>query len=370
MHKGNLFAAVLIFAAGALASCSGAHGQREEYTEKPVAVTLATATVDAQDAILASGQVEAVQTTSISTRMMGRIRSIYVKPGDKVRKGQLLVAISDEDIRAKAAQTDALIAEAEAGYATAEKDFHRFSRLYEEQSATAKELDMATLQYRSAKARLDAARQMRREVNASFSYSNLTAPFEGVITQKLAEAGGVASPGIKILTLERDGILQVAASIAETDIANIHVGDSATMEIASGGGSLGGRIFGGKVTQLDPSSIFTDGQYPVKISIYGYAGRGLYAGMFVHVRIPLKAVRQMGNGVVLVPSSAIVNHDDLTGIYTISAGNTALLRWVRLGRAYGSKVEVISGLSKGEKFISSSEGRLFNGSPVTINHSN
>jgi hypothetical protein len=64
--------------------------------------------------------------------------------------------------------------------------------------------------------------------------------------------------------------------------------------------------------------------------------------------------------------SAIINRDELTGIYTVSANNTALLRWIRLGKTYGDKVEVISGLSKNEKFICSSESKLYNGAPVVV----
>jgi hypothetical protein len=88
--------------------------------------------------------------------------------------------------------------------------------------------------------------------------------------------------------------------------------------------------------------------------------------MFASVSIPVKDIRQVKNDVVLVPLSAIINRDELTGIYTVSATNTALLRWIRLGKTYGDKAEVISGLSKDEKFIRSSESKLYNGAPVTV----
>ena len=166
---------------------------------------------------------------------MGRITDIFVKTGDRVNKGQLLARVWDEDIKAKRAQADAMIAEAEGAYATAQKDYDRFNNLYKQQSATAKELDNATLQYNSAKARVAAAKQMRSEVNANLSYSSLTAPFSGVVTQKLAEVGSIANPGMPILTIEQDGTFQVSASIAESDISNIHLGDVANMQIKSTG---------------------------------------------------------------------------------------------------------------------------------------
>ena len=142
-----------------------------------------------EPAVLASGEVEAVQTANISTRVMGRITNIFVKVGDRVNKGQLLATVWDEDIKAKRAQADAMITEAEAAYATAKKDYDRFNNLYKQQSATAKEIDNVTLQYNSAQARVAAAKQMRTEVNANLSYNSLTAPFSGVVTQKLGRSG-------------------------------------------------------------------------------------------------------------------------------------------------------------------------------------
>ncbi|MBI1781254.1 MAG: efflux RND transporter periplasmic adaptor subunit [Sphingobacteriales bacterium] len=352
---------LLAIAVTGLISCGGNKEQQKETNEKPVAVTLSTTSAGVQNAILASGQVEAVQTANISTRVMGRITNIYVKAGDKVNKGQLLATISDEDIRAKRAQTDAMIAEAEAAYANAQKDYDRFNNLYKQQSATAKELDNVTLQYNSAKARVDAAKQMRSEVNASLSYSSLTAPFSGVVTQKLAEVGSIANPGMPIVTIEQSGILQVSASIAESDISNIHLGDAATLLIKSTG-----KNFEGKVIQLNPSSQFTGGQYIVKISIPESAKKDIYSGMFVSVTIPLKEAKETNPNVILVPASAIVNRDELTGIYTVSENKTALLRWIRLGKNYGDKVEVISGLANNEQFILSAEGKLYNGAPVVV----
>jgi RND family efflux transporter MFP subunit len=332
-----------------------------ETNEKPVAVILSTASTGTQPQILASGKIEAVQTANISTRVMGRITNIFVKEGDVVSKGQVLAQVWDEDIKAKRAQADAMIAEAESAYVTAQKDYDRFNNLFKQQSATAKELDNVTLQYNSAKARVAAAKEMRSEVNAVLSYSSLTAPFSGVVTQKLAEAGSIANPGMPILTIEQNGVFQVSASIAESDISNIHLGDLANIQIKSNA-----KSFDGKIIQINPSSQFTGGQYIVKISIPATAKKDIYAGMFASVSIPMKDTRQEKTDVTMVPLSAIVNRDELTGIYTVSANHTALLRWVRLGKTYGDKVEVISGLSKDEKFIRSAESKLYNGAPVVV----
>jgi multidrug efflux pump subunit AcrA (membrane-fusion protein) len=68
----------------------------------------------------------------------------------------------------------------------------------------------------------------------------------------------------------------------------------------------------------------------------------------------------------MIPCEALVTQGQLTGVYTVSQSQTALLRWVRLGREYGEQVEVISGLQPGETLIISAEGKLYNGAPLRI----
>ncbi len=363
-HKQSYTLATLLLALTItlLSACSGGNDPKTVPPVAAVPVTLGKAGTASGDAILASGQVEAAQTAGISTRVMGRINAIYVKEGDRVSRGQVLASISDDDIRAKRAQTGAMIAEAEAAFATVQKDYDRFSQLFKEQSATARELDQVTLQYNSAKQRVEAARQMRNEVNAMLSYTSLTAPFSGVVTRKMAEAGTIASPGMPLLTLEQTGILQISASVAESDISRLQTGDPAEVEVKSSG-----VRFRGAITQLVPSSQFTGGQYMVKISIPESARKDMYAGMFVRVAFPVKqAAPAAGNQLLMIPVSAVVFRDELTGIYTLGQNNTALLRWIRLGRQAGDQVEVISGLGKEESYILSAEGKLYNGVPVTV----
>lgn len=358
---------ISVFAATALlslAACSGDKTETVAKTQTPIAVQTAVAggTNINAGVLEASGQVEASQSVNISTRVMGYITQMKVKVGDRVHAGQLLFTVNSNDITAKRAQTDALITQAEAAQRAAQKDLDRYTALYKQQSASAKELDQVTLQFQSAKANADAARQMRNEVSAQLAYTSVTAPFAGIITQKLADAGSMANPGMPVLTLEQSGNLQVSASIPETQIAAVKLGDEVTMSIESAN-----KTITGKVIQVNPSSQFTGGQYIVKISVPAAEAKQLYAGMYVHLRIPVKGTAAAKeSGKILVPTKAIITRDQLTGLYTISSQNTALLRWVRLGATSGDQVEVLSGLAANETFILSAEGRLYNGAPVTI----
>ena len=326
-------------------------------------VTVNSPAADLKQGLTVSGQIEAARSANISTRVMGYITRIYVKVGDRVSKGELLATISNDDILAKRAQTDAMVTEADAGYKNAQKDYERFTTLYKEQSASAKELDNMTLQYSSAKARLEAAKQMRNEVNATLHYTSLTAPFSGTVTQKMTDAGSMANPGMPLLTIEQSGSYQVSALVPENEIRLIDEGAAATVTISAANKAINGRI-----VQINQSSINTGGQYIIKVQIPDSEKQDLFAGMYATLVIPVKKTIKSTttDEQVMVPISAIEYKDQLTGLYTVGSNHTALLRWVRLGKTKGNQVEVLSGLSANEKFIVSAEGRLYNGVTVKI----
>lgn len=345
-----------------LSSCSRAPEKETISSGSPVKVTSATPRMNTLSGIHTSGQIQAAETANISTRVMGYITKIQVKVGDRVQKGQLLATISNDDMMAKKAQVEAQYILAQSAYVNAEKDYQRFTELHIQKSASDKELENITLQYNAAKAQVETAKQMRNEVNAMLAYTNLTAPFNGVVTQKLSDVGSIASPGMPILVVEQPSGFQVHATVTENDINKIKEGASASILIKSTGKQLTG-----KVTEVSQSSQFTGGQYPLKINIDTKDQSGIYTGMYVNVFIPTKESEQAESKTSnpMIPLTSIVNRDQLTGIYTISDDKTALLRWVRLGKTVGEEVEVLSGLSMHEKFIKSAEGKLFNGAPVT-----
>lgn len=340
-------------------SCGGHEDPKQEAVIAPVLVTLSSPENQAGEGIRVSGRIESRQTAQVSTRIMGTITRLFVKVGDPVRKGQTLATISSQDIQAKRAQTLASIAEAEAHLRNAQKDYDRFTNLYNKQSASAKELDNVTLQYKAAKSRLEAAQQMKNEVNAMMAYSTLTAPFDGVVTLRSADEGDMANPGMPVVTIEQTGELVVSATVSESDIPFLKKGDKARVDIRSQG-----KIITAQIVETNPSSQFTGGQYQVKLSLAKADRKDLFPGMYVDVIFSPGERRRTASETVLVPSSSLVKKDQLTGIYTISSQQTALLRWIRVGKTYGDKVEVLSGLSPSDTYVVHAESPLYNGTPV------
>ncbi len=352
-------AIVLLVGSALLAACSG--NQHDEVKkDKPVIVSVSSAAQQSSNSITASGRVESKETAVISTRVMGFVTSIKVKAGDKVQKGQLLATISNSDILAKRAQAQAMIAEADAALVDAQKDYERFQDLYKKQSASTKELENVTLKYNSIKAKAEAAHQMKNEADAMLAYTNLTAPFAGTVIQRAVDEGSMANPGMPIIMMEQAGGFQITASVTESEISNLKAGATAQVVIKSIG-----KNFNGKIVEVSPSSQFNGGQYLIKVSIPENEKQGLYSGMYATLSIGIDKKGMEGSN-LLVPSAAIVKKDQLTGIYTVSDNQQALLHWVKLGKNVGNDVEVLSGLSANEKFIVQSEGKLYNGVPVQV----
>ena len=311
--------------------------------------------------VSASGKIEAENSANLSTRMMGYVTKVNVKVGQKVSQGQLLVSLNNTDLQAKKAQVNASITQAQAGYNNAKKDYDRFVNLFAQQSASQKELDDMTARYEMAKAGLEAAKQMRNEINAQFAYSNISAPFSGVVTNTFVKEGDMANPGMPLVSIEGAKKLQVTAMVSESDIASIIQGMKVNVLVKS----INQEVEG-KVSEISLSAKNTGGQYLVKIDL-GKSEAKILSGMFVNVQFPIeKKATTITSDKVLIPVNALVKEGQLTGIYTIGSGNVAILRWLRIGKTFGDQVEVLSGLSSNEQYIVSSDGKLFNGAKVSI----
>lgn len=351
---------ILTLSLSLLFSCGSDQNEVKTLVAIPVKVS---GTVENMNSpfVTASGKIEAENSANVSTRMMGYVTKVHVKVGQKVGAGQLLVSINNSDLQAKKAQVDASILQATAGYNNAKKDYDRFVALFNQQSASQKELDDMTARFEMAKAGLEGAKQMRNEVMAQFNYANITAPFSGTVTNSFVKEGDMANPGMPLVSVEGVSKLQVTAMVSESDISNIKNGIPVNVIIKSQS-----KQVSGKVSEVSLSAKNTGGQYLVKVTL-DKMDTTILSGMFVNVQFPIenKTTTTAKSAQVLVPETALVRQGQLTGVYTI-ANNTAMLRWLRIGKTYGDKVEVLSGLNADEPYIVFSEGKLFNGAKVSV----
>lgn len=344
---------------GLLVSCSG--DKEKTASELPAIAVTVNETAESQSGnfVVASGKIEAENSANISTRMMGYVTSVKVKTGQKVTEGQLLATISNADLQAKKAQAEAGVAQATAAYNSAKRDYDRFVVLFSQNSASQKEMDDMTTHFDMAKAGLEVAEQMKNEVLAQFSYSNITAPFSGTVTGTFVKEGDMANPGMPIVSVEGASKLQAVVMVSESEISDIHNGMETSITIKSLE-----KTVKGKVTEVSTSARNTGGQYIVKIDLD--KTENVLSGMFVNAVFPIERSAESSNELVLIPKNAVISQGQLQGIYVVNDNDTAILRWLRLGKTFGNDIEVLSGLSSGEKYVVEADGRLFNGAKVTI----
>lgn len=340
-----------------LVACSG---KTEKTASSAAAVSVQTATVGSEQnaaVVSVSGKIEAANSANISTRMMGYVTQLAVKMGQKVQQGQLLVSINNTDIQAKKAQTDAGILQAKAAYNNAKKDYDRFKNLFEQQSATQKELDDMTARLSMAQATLEGAQQMRNEVIAQLAYANVRAPFSGVITGTFVKEGDMANPGMPLVSMEGGAQWQAVAMVPESQISGIKSGMKASILVKSIGKTLAGTV-----TEVSASAQNTGGQYLVKVSLE-HPDPKVLSGMFVRVDLATgtQTPTQNNTNGISVLSQALVHSGQLSGVYVVSPEHKALLRWLRLGKTTGNQTEVLSGLASGETYVVSASEKLYNG---------
>ncbi len=358
--KRNKFITALFALSLLIVSCGSDHKTSVAQNMDPVAVKISNLQADNENPfVTASGKIEAANSANLSTRTMGYVNKTYVKVGDKVRKGQLLISINNADLQAKRAQVNANITKANAAFTIAEKDYNRFKNLFAHNSASQKEMDDITAHYEMAKAGLEAANQMKNEIDAQFAYVNIRSPFNGVVTNKFIEVGDMANPGVPLIAVESPKYFKVIAMVPESDISQIKSGTKVNVLVKSIN-----KMVSGKVTEVSTSAKNTGGQYLVKV-VLNKTDASILSGMFATVQFPVEKNTNTVS-IVLIPTTAIVKNGGLKGVYTVSEQNTALLRWLRLGKTYGDKIEVLSGLNADEQYIVSADGKLFNGAKVII----
>ncbi len=345
-----------------MSSC-GHKSSHHKTDKKPMAVTVVTPTVRQADNIIASGRVQSNDIARLGTRIMGYVQKVAVLKGQKVRKGQLLVMISDQELQAKKVQAQSMVNQAKAAYDVAKLDEARFARLLAKGSCSSKEYENVKLHYDAITANLKAAQEMVREVQAHLTYTQIKAPFAGLVTDVQADQGSLAHPGMPLVTVEKAGDMVIQTQIGESAIALLQVDSLASISVPAAK-----MHFKAKITEHSMSSVATGGQYQVTVAVPQDIQGKLLSGMHVEVQLPLRQnnVDTESQQGIWIPSNVLVSQGDLVGVYVVTKDQQALLKWVRLGRSQGAYVEILSGVSLQDNLIVPAGKRLYNGAHVNV----
>jgi len=355
---------------GGLSGCSSGQRGRPAAPEtiSNVAVIVAQKTT-VPDWLEAVGTVRAAQTSQIASQTMGNIVEIHAQEGDRVRGGQILASIDDAQPRAAVEQAAAAVTAAEkevsaadSSLALAEATLKRYQQLYEKKSVSPQEFDEIKARHQSAEARRDMARAGQAQSNAALSqartslgYTRIRAPFAGMVIEKRADAGTLASPGMLIFTVEDTRSYRLEATVDESDIRLLRVGQTVPVLLDA----LGNTELSGKVVQIVPAADPASRSFLVKVQLP--ADARLHSGLFGRARFS-----RGDRSALLIPQAATVARGQLQAVYVLDENRIAGLRYVTLGKAVGQQVEVLSGLQDGEKLIAAPGSRDLSGRQIAL----
>ncbi|MGA3018512.1 MAG: efflux RND transporter periplasmic adaptor subunit [Bryobacteraceae bacterium] len=366
-----------------LAGCGEAPKEKAAASSSPaVAVSAVTAATETWPSIYeATGTVRARTSAVISAKLMGYVREVKVQAGDRVREGQLLVTLDARDLdvnsrRAEAAreevrtgvpEADSAVAAAKANLDLAQATFGRMQELFQKKSISNQEFDEASAKLKAAQAGYDMARERRVQLNAKLaqadeevrstevarSYAEVLAPFAGLVIAKSVEPGSLALPGAALFTIEREGAYRLEASVDEGHLAAIRVGQAVSVTLDGVDRALEARV-----SEIVPAVDAASRAYTVKIDLP--AVPALRSGVFG------RATFQLGSRPLLeIPAGAVTERGQLQSIFVADNG-IARMRLITAGQKAKDRVEVLSGLSAGERVIFPVPRGLADGARVEV----
>jgi RND family efflux transporter MFP subunit len=316
-------------------------------TAVPVRVEAAGPAADA-GRIEASGVIAFKRETSLSFKTGGVIKAYAVDIGDAVKAGQLLVSADLTDVSGRRA-------ESEAAYAQAKAALERAEQLAEKGFATDARLDEARAAFQRAQAARNSAR-------FDESRAALTAPSDGVVLIKHAEAGQQMAPGAPVITIGDAGSgLILTAAVSDHQIERIQIGDLARIRAAT----RDAQTIPGRVTRLGSKADRITGAFDVEITIDAVPP-GLRSGS-VGTAMIIPSVASTDMDLMAIPAIALLEgRGDLAYVYVVKPDNTAVRVAVTVARFLDEKVLLKQGLKRGDRVVVAGGAYLRNGQKVTI----
>ncbi|MBB1074639.1 efflux RND transporter periplasmic adaptor subunit [Rhodoferax sp. 4810] len=285
------------------------------------------------------GVVQPVHQSTISAQTGGRLVSMAVKPGDRVKAGQLLATINDSETQAGVQSSQAQVAQAQAQLRNAQANFERTRDLMAKGFISSAAMDSADAQLKSAQAARDQAGAGARQAGLSQGFTRVAAPFEGWVLQTQAEVGDLAMPGTPLLTLYAPTPLRAVVQMPVSRANALTPTSAIEVQVPAADGSQ---------TWVRPTRINRlPGADPVsqtiewRLELPATTATTLMPGQQIRVRFAAGQKQRL-----VIPAASVLRRGELTAVYV--AGTTGfVLKAVRLGADHGQQgFEVLAGLQE------------------------
>lgn len=285
-----------------------------------------------------NGEIEGWRDANLASALGGFVERVPTRPGERVRAGQLLVAIDRE---VYAAQRDQAAAQLE----LAEGDLARTEALGD--LATAQQLQQARTQ-------VDVAEAGLRQARAQLARASITAPFAGIVSDVGVEPGEVAGPGTPVVRLVQLDPVKVVVAVSDRDVVTLEEG----MEVTVGTPAQGQR-HAGRIARISPTADLNTRAFEVDVEVANPSGE-LLPGMVASVT----ARRDLGEG-FLVPQDWILSKGQTHGVY-VEVDGFAEWREVTLGQVVRNQVFIDAGLSEGDRVVMVGHRELLAGDALLV----
>ena len=329
--------AALSLSGALLGTLACGHGpERPEAKTLPrVTVTLAaTGTPEGGDWVAAT--LQSTRTAMMATRMAAQVKRVFVEEGQRVAAGTLLLSLNDQDLQGQ-------LKAAETGLATIEAQHKRILALQAQKASTIAELQQVEAQVAQAQAGVTA-------LKANIAYTQIRAPFSGVVQSRKVSEGDFVGPGMPLVELVGDGEQELVATVSEQEAKGLKQGQKVHFTADGATGEA-------QVTALSPGGDPYSHKGTLRARVL--KPKGLRQGTFARILVPGIALENL-----TVPRSALVLRGELTGVFVAKDGQ-AELRWLSVGEPIGDLYPVRAGLRDGEKVIDN-PGALQDGQPVDL----
>lgn len=339
-------------AAWAFALAQGAWMGQAHSAEALKAFTVGGA--EAGGSYVTDAVVEAQRDARVVSQVAGRIVALTVRAGERVQAGQVLARIESSVVSQQLAGSQAQLAQAEAQAVVARNEVKRARQLFAKAYVSQAALDQAEAQARAAEAQVKAMQAQVGAASAQAGLHVLRAPFAGWVAQVPVSLGDAAGPGQVLMQVYDPSALRVTAQVPESVVSRLQAkADVSLLPMAASNASPAAPLtLSGLPAELLPSVDPVSRTVTVRVALPA-GTRGTQPGQSVKLSLPWRAGESTGRtGVaprVTLPRSALVTRSELQAVYVIGSDGGARLRQVRLGRALGEAVEVLAGLSAGER---------------------
>ncbi len=271
----------------------------------------------------------------LSTRLMGKVMSVSVKEGDKIKTGQFLLQVDGRDLEARSEGLASGLDASRSQLALAESQARRMKSLYADSAIPKATLDQALAELDRAKAGLSQVQSQDAELRNIQGYSKIVAPFSGKVVSRHVDPGMMATPGAPLLRVEDASVLRVSATTTTATARNLSTGSLLRVRVD-------GHEVQAKVEGIVPSGT---GNLAVVNALVDNRFDSLSSGAVATLLLP------RGKGLVrLVPKEGLEREGDLVGVWVRTSQGDAK-RWIRTGAERGNSLEVLSGLSEGDSVV-------------------